>query len=140
MNDFGHPDESEEYYLPPLYLANYIGSPFAGLVMEQQLPYIGTIRPEIAGPSISIGILTLRYKWREKHNVMLSSSVSFGNYNNLVHYFNNNTLRAMFQNTPDYGFAASYFNKTIIGPMGVTVGYNTLTNKPTIFISLGYQL
>lgn len=140
INDFAHHDESEEYHLPPLYLINYIGSPLAGLVMEQQLPYIGTIRPEIAGPGISTGILTLRYKWREKHNVMLSSSVSFGNYNNLVHYYINNTLRAMFQNTPDYGFAASYFNKTIIGPMGVTVGYNTLTNKPTIFISLGYQL
>lgn len=113
----------------PLVMANAIGGNFFGHYVGQQMPFAGLGHMELADNHF-IG-LQLKAQENIYRSIFLTAKV-----NAAVHA---NRLADLFSNTMLWGAQVSGYYKTMLGPLGASLGWNNRSDRPYFYINLGYE-
>ena len=108
---------------------NVLGGDYPEKYVPQQLPFAGIYNMEILDKSLIITQMQLRYRFAHSHYLSFT-----GNYG--VH---NNDFEKILNGSGFWGAGISYGYNSFVGPMNVNLGYSNHTEKPQVYISLGYN-
>ena len=111
----------------PYVLQNYVGGPWFGHYFDQQLPFAGLGHVEYTGNSFAAVDMGARYQLTQNNVVLADFAVA--EHGEKV----KNTL----DHTPYFGVRAGYVYRTIVGPLGAYVGWNSMSHKASFYINLG---
>ncbi len=111
----------------PYVLQNYVGGPWFGHYFDQQLPFAGLGHVEYTGNSFAAVDMGARYQLTQNNFVLADFAVA--EHGEKV----KNTL----DHTPYFGVRAGYVYRTIVGPLGAYVGWNSMSHKASFYINLG---
>lgn len=113
---------------PPLLFCNVIGGDMAGRYLDQQIPFVGMTGVSVCSNDIFLGKLEARYRLGTHHylSVMGNAGVDFENF---AHVGDARFLA---------GVGAGYAYNSIAGPLKAQIGWSTVTQKLSFYISLGY--
>lgn len=113
----------------PTILQNAIGGHFFGHYIEQQVPFAGIGNIEVANNNFVAFELNTRY--RIFKNNYVSFAMALGQ--------SAEEIGDIFSVDPLFGVRASYAYNTIIGPIGLSLGYSTRTKETYMFVNIGYE-
>ena len=113
----------------PTVLYNGIGGHYFSHYIEQQMPFAGIGNTEVVKNNFAGLELNARYCILD--NNYFNFTVSSG----LV----SDKIKEIFSDSPIFGFRASYFYNSIIGPVGASLGYSTRTHELYLFVNIGYE-
>ena len=113
----------------PLVFANTIGGDCFGHYIEQQMPFAG--------------LGCMEYVDRHFVAAQLQAQQRIGDNNYLLFRFAGAQHAEDIKNLLDrhtlLGAQLAYYYKTVIGPVGATLGYCNRTKEPYFFVNLGYE-
>lgn len=114
----------------PLAYTNAIGGNDFGLMVEQQMPLVGLGHIELAERQLAAAQLQLQCNILTNHYLQLRAVVAY-HTDNLTQFGTSNLI---------FGLQAAYNYNTIIGPLGVRLGYSSRTHAPYFYINIGHIL
>lgn len=112
----------------PLAYSNMLGGNNFGHFVEQQMPFAGLGHIEITDSRFAAVQLQLQYNIHKSHYLQLRAAAAY----------HTDDFTQMQPDTYIVGLQAAYHYNTIIGPIGATIGYTTLTRSPYIHINIGH--
>ena len=113
----------------PAVFGNTIGGEWFGHYIEQQMPFAGIGNLEYAHKQFVAAQLQAQERIG-KSSFMLLRVAAGQHAEDASELFDHSTM---------IGVQAAYYYKTIIGPVGATLGYSNHTKKGYFFINLGYE-
>jgi len=113
----------------PTILQNAIGGHFFGHYVEQQVPFAGIGNIESAENNFIALEINSRYCFLD--NNYLSFALALGQ--------NAEEIGDIFSINPLFGVRTTYSYNSIIGPIGLSLGYSTRIKKTYLFINIGYE-
>ena len=113
----------------PLLFMNLIGGDMAGRYLDQQIPFAGVTGGFLRADNILVGTAEARYRLGTNHYVSLlgSTSADFADFNSIK------------EATLFSGFGIGYAYNSIAGPLKAQLGWSSITNKLSLYLSLGYN-
>lgn len=112
----------------PFILRNAIGGEWFGHYVESNMPFAGMGYVEQAWDKFFAAQVQSQLRLTE-NNYVLFRFVAAQDANKFKHIFDHHTM---------IGTSLSYYYKTMFGPLGATVGWSNVTEKPLFYINLGY--
>ncbi|MDY5969058.1 MAG: patatin-like phospholipase family protein [Bacteroidales bacterium] len=112
----------------PALLSNYIGGPFFGHSINQQLPFAGTLHLEFVGRYFLASEAELRYHILKDHYVLFT--LALGNAAN--------EIENLFTGFPMIGCRMAYVYTSVIGPLSTGLGFSNISNGLNLFINIGH--
>ena len=113
----------------PTVFGNTIGGEWFGHYIEQQMPFAGLGNMEYVEHQFVAAQLQAQERIGTNNYVLLR--VAAGQ--------KSERLKDILDRSTLLGVQAAYYYKTILGPVGATVGYCNRTEKPYLFVNLGYE-
>ena len=113
----------------PLVFGNAIGGDWFGHYIEQQMPFAGVGNIEYVADQFVAAQLQGQLRIATNNFVLLRVSAGQQAMK----------LKELFDHRTLFGVQAAYYYRTIIGPMGATLGYSNRTKKPYFYLNLGYE-
>ena len=113
---------------PPLAFVNVIGGEWFGHTIEQQMPFAGLGRAELAERHLASAQMQLQCNLFKKHYLVLRIAGAYEADD--LSQFNTEGLI--------FGAQAGYSLNTIIGPIDARIGYTSLSRSPYFFINIGH--
>ena len=112
----------------PLVFSNAIGGNWFGHYVEQQMPFAGVGNVEYVDHQFVAAQLQAQQRMGSNHYALLR--VSGAQYaEKTKQLLDHHTL---------FGVQAAYYYDTMFGPAGITIGYSNRTEKPYVFLNLGF--
>ncbi len=112
----------------PLVFSNAIGGNWFGHYVEQQMPFAGVGNVEYVDDQFVAAQLQVQQRMGSNHYALLR--VSGAQYaEKTAQLLDHHTL---------FGVQAAYYYDTMFGPAGITIGYSNRTEKPYVFLNLGF--
>ena len=113
---------------PPILFCNVVGGDMAGRYLDQQIPFVGMTGVAVCSNDIFLGKLEARYRLGTHHYVSLlgNAGVDFERFSNI------SDARLL------TGVAAGYAYNSIAGPLKAQIGWSSVTQKVSFYLSLGY--
>lgn len=113
----------------PVVFANVMGGEWFGHYLEQQMPFAGVGYVEYTRPFVVAAQLQAQQSLGSGHYLLLRLATA--------------QHAAVIKDIPDskmmLGCQAAYYYNTMLGPIGVTLGYSNKTKEPYFYINLGYE-
>ena len=113
----------------PVVFANVMGGEWFGHYLEQQMPFAGVGYVEYTRPFVVAAQLQAQQSLGSGHYLLLRLATA--------------QHAAVLKDIPDskmmLGCQAAYYYNTMLGPIGVTLGYSNKTKEPYFYINLGYE-
>lgn len=113
----------------PVVFANVMGGEWFGHYLEQQMPFAGVGYVEYTRPFVVAAQLQAQQSLGSDHYLLLRLATA--------------QHAAVIKDIPDskmmLGCQAAYYYNTMLGPIGVTLGYSNKTKEPYFYINLGYE-
>ena len=113
----------------PVVFANVMGGEWFGHYLEQQMPFAGVGYVEYTRPFVVAAQLQAQQSLGSGHYLLLRLATA--------------QHAAVIKDLPDskmmLGCQAAYYYDTMLGPIGVTLGYSNKTKEPYFYINLGYE-
>ncbi|MCR4658915.1 MAG: patatin-like phospholipase family protein [Bacteroidales bacterium] len=113
----------------PLPLVNVLGTEWFGHFVEQQMPFAGVGHVELTDSRLAAAQLQLTYRFGKSHNVLLRAAAAQ----------QGDSFDGMLQSPTLFGASIGYYYSSLIGPLGGTFGYSTITKAPYFYINLGHE-
>jgi len=114
----------------PFTLKNVIGGDMGGRYVEQQMPFIGLVHPEICDNSLIIASLKARQRMGASHYLTLT-----GNY-----AITSDMPKDLLRNERIYGGGIGYGYDSIGGPLEISFNYaGSRSNEVSTYINLGFK-
>lgn len=114
----------------PTFLRNYVGGPWFGHYVEQQLPLAGVSRIEAAQPYFAAIQISGREQILPKHYALLSLSGASQS---------DDCKKILQSHNFIGGVQVGYAYDSPLGPASLSVGYSSLTDKLSVYLNLGYH-
>ena len=112
----------------PLVFSNAIGGNWFGHYVEQQMPFAGVGNVEYVDDQFVAAQLQAQQRMGSNHYALLR--VAGAQYaEKTAQLLDHHTL---------FGVQAAYYYDTMFGPAGITIGYSNRTEKPYVFLNLGF--
>ena len=112
----------------PLVFSNAIGGNWFGHYVEQQMPFAGVGNVEYVDHQFVAAQLQAQQRMGSNHYALLR--VAGAQYaEKTAQLLEHHTL---------FGVQAAYYYDTMFGPAGITIGYSNRTEKPYVFLNLGF--
>ena len=108
---------------------NNVGGPWFGHYLEEQMPFAGSHNVEIAGNRMAAA--QLQGQWHLTTNNYMAAAAAI--------MFDHNDLDRLLRTKPHYGFRAAWAYRTVLGPVGASLNYNTRQKEVSLYINLGYE-
>ena len=112
----------------PYALQNVIGSETFGMYLRQQLPFAGVTNPELVDNSFVAASVKLRQRMGSIHYATL----------NLNYGLTQSNFFEILKGQHLFGISASYGLDSMFGPLEITLGYSTQTDKASCYVNFGY--
>ena len=113
----------------PLVFSNAIGGNWFGHYVEQQMPFAGVGNVEYVDDQFVAAQLQAQQRMGSNHYALLR--VAGAQYaEKTAQLLDHHTL---------FGVQAAYYYDTMFGPAGITIGYSNRTEKPYVFLNLGFE-
>ena len=113
----------------PVVFANVLGGEWFGHYIEQQMPFAGVGYVEYTRPFFVATQLQAQQRIGSNHYLLLRLAAA--------------QHADIIKDLPDrqliFGCQAAYYYNTMLGPVGVTIGYSNKTKEPSFYINLGYE-
>ena len=113
----------------PFILGNYVGGMWASHYLEQQMPFPGIARIEKASNAFLSFQMPVRLQVTTNNFVALVLGVAE----------HSQKFKDLFDHTPFFGAEARYAYRTIVGPVGASLGWSSLTHRVSYYINLGFE-
>ena len=112
-----------------LVFSNAIGGNWFGHYVEQQMPFAGVGNVEYVDHQFVAAQLQAQQRMGSNHYALLR--VAGAQYaEKTAQFLDHHTL---------FGVQAAYYYDTMFGPAGITIGYSNRTEKPYVFLNLGFE-
>lgn len=113
----------------PMCSANMVGGYWFGHYTEQQMPMAGVGHVENT-PNQTIGLQLLAHQRIADNNyvAVALSALQTGD-----------KLSQLFDHSPKIGALLGYAYDSMLGPLGASLGWSTLTHSPYLYINLGFE-
>ena len=113
---------------------NLVGGVLPGRYVDQQLPFLGILKPQVVGDAALILRCDLRIRLGGHHNLAL-----IGNY-----LYQGESIEQFMRFEPkylrgDFGAALRYAYTTRFGPLSLDIASSTFHPKPLLYLSFGYN-
>ncbi len=118
--------------------ANTYGGQEAGKYADQQIPFLGLNRMEIARKSIGVVALELRQRFGKSHFVSVTGNW-MATSDKWSHFFNNITGDDDARGFNTWGVALRYDMRTFIGPIGFTLHYSDRSEQVDAYVRAGFN-
>lgn len=112
----------------PYPLQNAIGGEVPGFYIPQQLPFAGVTNLELMDNTIMIASIKFRQRMGAIHYLTLT-----GNYG-----LTDSNFFDILKGKQLFGISAGYGMDSIFGPLEISLGYSSQTDKGSCFVNLGY--
>ena len=112
----------------PFCLENFVGGDWFGHYDNWQMPFVGVGHMESIESKFIAAQLKLQQRIATNNYVMLK----------VVGAQRGAELKDIFDHGPLIGTQVSYAYNSMFGPLGASLGYNTLTHKAYFFVNLGF--
>ena len=113
----------------PLVFSNAIGGNWFGHYVEQQMPFAGVGNVEYVDHQFVAAQLQAQQRMGSNHYALLR--VAGAQYaEKTAQLLDHHTL---------FGVQAAYYYDTMFGPAGITIGSSNRTEKPYVFLNLGFE-
>ncbi|MBP5561180.1 MAG: patatin-like phospholipase family protein [Muribaculaceae bacterium] len=114
----------------PVMKHNMAGGMSQGKFFPQQMPLAGMGHVEFFDTKMVSASLRLQQRIVGQHYLLLDGSVAE----------HNDTLGGLFDRKPLWGIQLGYFyNSSLAGPLGATIGWNSHTHRVNFLLSLGFD-
>ncbi len=114
----------------PALMANMAGGTPFGRFFPQQLPLPGLGHVELMESKLVGASLRLQQRITGRHLVLLDGGVAE----------QSDRVKGLFDDKPMWGVAASYFyDNAFVGPLGLSIGWNSRSHRVDVFLCLGYN-
>lgn len=113
---------------------NLVGGVLPGRYVDQQMPFLGILKPQVVGDALLILRCDLRVRLGGHHNLAL-----IGNY-----LYQGDDIEEFLRFAPadlrgEVGVALRYAYTTRFGPLSLDIATSTLQPKPQLYLSFGYN-
>ena len=112
----------------PLLFMNMVGGDMPGRYLDQQIPFAGVTGGYLRADNIVVGSAEARYRLGVNHYVSLLGS-TMADFDDFASIKEANLFS---------GFAIGYAYNSIAGPLKAQLGWSSLTNKLSLYLSVGY--
>ncbi len=112
----------------PLVFSNAIGGNWFGHYVEQQMPFAGVGNVEYVDDQFVAAQLQAQQRMGSNHYALLRVAGAQC-AEKTAQLLDHHTL---------FGVQAAYYYDTMFGPAGITIGYSNRTEKPYVFLNLGF--
>ena len=112
----------------PAVFGNTIGGDRFGRYVEQQMPFAGIGNMEYVEKQFVALQLQAQQRIGRNNYVLLR----------LAGAQKSNELKELFDHRTMLGAQLAYYNNTIIGPVGATIGYSNKTKEAYFYLNIGY--
>lgn len=112
----------------PYIRMNTVGGMWFDHYFPEQMPMAGMHNVEIAQSKLVAA--QLQGTWHMTTNNYILSAAGI--------LFDHNRLRHLMRSKPTYGVSAGWFYRTVLGPVGATLNYNTRQKEASLFLNIGY--
>lgn len=112
----------------PYVAGNFIGGPFFGHYVEQQMPFAGIGNVEPADDIFMAVDIAARQRIMDNNYISLTLAAAQ----------HDDTFGRLFSGGPVVGARLSYAYDSLIGPLGVSLGYSSRTNSVYMYVNLGF--
>lgn len=112
----------------PYVRLNSIGGSWFGHYSPEQLPMAGMHNVEIAQDKLMAA--QLQGTWHMTTNNYIVGAAGI--------LFDHDRLKHLFRSKPIYGMRAGWYYRTVLGPIGASVNYNTRQKEVSLFFNIGY--
>ena len=112
----------------PFCLENFVGGDWFGHYDNWQMPFVGVGHMESIESKFIAAQLKLQQRIATNNYVMLK----------VVGAQRGAELKDIFDHGPLIGTQVSYAYNSMFGPLGASLGYNTLAHKAYFFVNLGF--
>ncbi len=113
----------------PLVFGNTIGGDYFGRYIEQQMPFAGLGCMEYVDRHFVAAQLQAQQRIGD-NNYLLFRFAGAQHAENIKQLLDRHTL---------LGAQLAYYYKTMIGPVGATIGYSNRTKEPYFYVNIGYE-
>ena len=113
----------------PLPYANVIGGEFRGRYIDQQVPFIGINNAAFRRNNMAVGRMDTRLRLGSNHYLTATGNVCY----------DFDAFKAISEGELLWGAGISYAYNTIIGPVRLTLHYNSLSEKIGAYFALGFN-
>ena len=113
----------------PAVFGNTIGGEWFGHYIEQQMPFAGIGRMEYVDHQFVAAQLQAQQRIGAKHYLLLRVAAAQQAAQ----------VRQLLDHRTMIGVQGAYYYKSILGPVGATLGYSNHTKRAYFFINLGYE-
>lgn len=108
---------------------NAVGGANYGKYFPHQLPMTGMGHVEFLDSKYASASLRLQQRIVQQHYLLVDGTVAE----------HSEEMSELFDRTPIWGIRAAYFYNSFLGPLGLSVGWNSYTNHVNVLVSLGYD-
>ena len=113
----------------PYVRANMVGGMWFSHYFEQQLAFVGCHNVEHTDRHVLAAQLKGQMRLTTNNYVSLATAA----------LFHNDQLKDIVSHSPYIGVQGSYFYKTMFGPVGGTINYNSKQKEFSIYVNLGFE-
>ena len=113
----------------PAFLLNYVGGPFFGHTLDQQMPFAGTKHVAHVGRMFVAAEAELRYRLMRRHHFLFEVALggeapAMGSGTGLSRLI---------------GCEVGYAYSSLLGPLGVGLGFSNLASGMSLTVNLGHE-
>ena len=112
----------------PIILCNIMGGEWFGHYIDQQLPFAGVGNIELQWDKFLAAQMQAQYAATAKSLILFKFAVAQ----------DGDTYKEMLKRKTMLGSSLSYYYNAPIGPIGLSLGYSTVTDKPYFYLNVGY--
>ena len=112
----------------PFIIQNKIGGEWFSHYLEEQMPFAGIGYIEQAWDKLIAAQIQGQLNLTE-NNIVLVRFAAGQDANKMKDLFDHKTM---------FGGSVSYYYNSMFGPVGATVGYSSVTEKPMFYVNLGF--
>ncbi len=112
----------------PFFISNAIGGEWFGHYAEQQMPFAGMGHVELAWDKFLAAQIQAQMHLTENNIVQLRFAIAQ----------DADEFKDILDHHTKIGTSLSYYYNTMFGPLGATLGYSNVTEKPYFFLNLGF--
>lgn len=113
----------------PAVRRNYVGGSWFGHYVEQQMPFAAMHHFEMADNEWVACQAQLQAQLTTNNFVLFRAAAAQ----------HADDADALFRHAPTLGFQAAYFYRTVVGPVGLTAGWNNCQDGVSVLASLGFD-
>ena len=116
------------YESTPVILRNFMGGDWFGHYIDQQLPFAGIGYIELQKDKFIAAQLQAQYSLASNHYILLKCTAAQ----------DSDEYKDLFKDKLMFGTSLSYYYNALSGPVGMSLGYSSVTKEPYFYINLGY--